>query len=277
VGTKPQIRAEVAKVNEETGMPFVNDRWIGGTLTNYQIIGSRIAHLDDLEKKESEGYLDDLTKKEAARFLREKRKIFRNLHGIRDMFRLPGALVVIDPRTEVNAVREAQRMGIPVVGIVDTDGDPDCCDLVIPANDDAIRSVGLILGHLMEAVEKGKELRKERGITEASKQETIVPLSAPIPRPRSQRARRSDGPVQMADEPPTPRPSGSRPKPDPAALNRPVEVTPHVEEEPTPAPTEEAAAPAEEVAAPAEESPAESPPEEGANGEEKPADKDSPS
>ncbi len=266
VGTKPQIRAEVAKVNEETGMPFVNDRWIGGTLTNYQIIGSRIAHLDDLEKKESEGYLDDLTKKEAARFLREKRKIFRNLHGIRDMFRLPGALVVIDPRTEMNAVREAQRMGIPVVGIVDTDGDPDCCDLIIPANDDAIRSVGLILGHLMEAVEKGKELRRERGITEASKQEPIVALSAPIPRPRSQRARRSDGPAQVADESPTPRPSGSRPKPDPEALNRPVEVTPHVAE---------TAAPAEEAAAPAEDTPAESLPEEGADGEEKSAGKDS--
>lgn len=226
VGTKPQIRSEVAKVNEETGMPFVNDRWIGGTLTNYQIIGSRIAHLDDLEKKETEGYLDDLTKKEAARFLREKRKIFRNLHGIRDMFRLPGALVVVDPRTERNAVREAQRMGIPVIGVVDTDGDPDFCDLVIPANDDAIRSVGLILGHLVEAIERGKDLRKERGITEASKQEDIVPLSAPIPMPKSQRARRSVGQEHATEEPPVPRPSSDRPKPNPDALNRPVKMTP---------------------------------------------------
>ena len=145
VGTKPQIRSEVTKVNEETGMPFVNDRWIGGTLTNYQIIGSRIAHLDDLEKKETEGYLDDLTKKEAARFLREKRKIFRNLHGIRDMFRLPGALVVVDPRTERNAVREAQRMGIPVIGVVDTDGDPDFCDLVIPANNRGRKALAAVM------------------------------------------------------------------------------------------------------------------------------------
>ena len=110
VGTKPQLRAEVAKVHEATGMPYVDDRWIGGTLTNYEVIGSRIAYLEDLERKEREGFVATLSSKAAARFNREKRKIFRNLHGIRDMFRLPGAMIVIDPKNERNAVLEAKRI-----------------------------------------------------------------------------------------------------------------------------------------------------------------------
>ncbi|MHC4380550.1 MAG: 30S ribosomal protein S2 [Planctomycetota bacterium] len=194
VGTKQQLRGEIAKVYSESGMPFVEDRWIGGTLTNYEVIGSRIAFLEDMEKKESEGYLDTLTKKEGARFTREKRKVFRNLHGIRDMVRLPGAMVVIDPRTERNAVREAQRMGIPVIGVVDTDCDPTSCDLIIPANDDAIRSVEVIIGELNKALKAGKQLRKERGVADpqrdAEKPETL-PSGAPIPKPRSGGKRRS--------------------------------------------------------------------------------------
>lgn len=193
VGTKQQLRGEIAKVYSESGMPFVEDRWIGGTLTNYDVIGSRIAFLEDMEKKESEGHLSTLTKKEGARFTREKRKVFRNLHGIRDMVRLPGAMVVIDPRTERNAVREAQRMGIPVIGVVDTDCDPTSCDLIIPANDDAIRSVEVIISELNKALTAGKQLRKERGVADpqrdTSKPETL-PSGAPIPRPRSGGKRR---------------------------------------------------------------------------------------
>jgi len=193
VGTKPQVAAVVAQVNADTGQPYVDDRWIGGTLTNYEVIGSRIAYLEELEKKEQEGHLATLTKKEGSRFLREKRKVFRNLHGIRDMFRLPGAMVVIDPKTERNAVREAQRMGIPVVGVVDTDCDPDWCDLVIPANDDAIRSVALVLEHLVEAVNEGKVLRKERGVAEPERQVgPAVGKDVPMPRPRRGGPRRPD-------------------------------------------------------------------------------------
>ena len=193
VGTKPQVAAVVAQVNADTGQPYVDDRWIGGTLTNYEVIGSRIAYLEDLEKREQEGYLDKLSKKEGSRFLREKRKVFRNLHGIRDMFRLPGAMVVIDPRTERNAVREAQRMGIPVVGVVDTDCDPDWCDLVIPANDDAIRSVALVLAHLVEAVNEGKVLRKERGVAEPERLAgPAIGKDVPMPRPRRGGQRRPD-------------------------------------------------------------------------------------
>ncbi len=211
VGTKPQIRPETRKAHETTGMHYVDDRWIGGTLTNYEVIGSRIGYLDELEKKESEGYLDQLTSKEEARFNREKRKIWRNLHGIRDMFRLPGALVVVDPKTEANAVREAQRMGIPVVGIVDTDGDPDVCDIVIPANDDAIRSVALVLGKLSEAVVEGKRLREERGV-KTPEREDMQAAGAPVPRPRG----------------------GGRRRPQrqfPGGLNRQVEILKAVDEE----------------------------------------------
>jgi len=190
VGTKQQLRGEIAKVHSEAGMPYVEDRWIGGTLTNYEVIGSRIAFLEEMEKKESEGHLDNLTKKEGARFMREKRKVYRNLHGIRDMFRLPGAMVVVDPKTERNAIREAQRMGIPVIGLVDTDCDPDVCDLIIPGNDDAIRSVALIISHLIDGVKAGKDLRKERGVADpqrAPETQAVKPGGAPVPRPRPRR------------------------------------------------------------------------------------------
>lgn len=190
VGTKQQLRTELLRAHTETGMPYVDDRWIGGTLTNYEIIGSRIHYLDDMDKKEREGWLSNLTKKEAARFTREKRKVFRNLHGIREMFRLPGAMVVFDPRTERNAVLEARRMGIPVVAVIDTDGDPDLCDIVIPANDDAIRSVSLILDHMIAAVNEGKLLRQERGVPAPSRPaEAGAPKEpgVPVPRPRSTR------------------------------------------------------------------------------------------
>ncbi|KAA3613439.1 MAG: 30S ribosomal protein S2 [Planctomycetota bacterium] len=186
VGTKPQIRPEIQKFHEETKQPYVDDRWIGGTLTNYEVIGSRIAFLDDMEKKEAEGYLDTLSGKAASRFMRNKRKVWRNLHGIRDMFRLPGALIIVDPKTESNAAREAAKMGIPVVGVIDTDGDPDTCDMVIPANDDAIRSVALVLSQLSEAVQEGLRLRKERKIPEPGKEAAVEP-PAPKPRPRGGR------------------------------------------------------------------------------------------
>ena len=228
VGTKKQIQGEIRKVHEATGMHYVDDRWIGGTLTNYEVIGSRIAYLDDLEKKEKEGYLDTINSKEASRFARNKRKVWRNLHGIRDMFRLPGAMVVVDPRTEMNAVREAQRTGIPVIGIVDTDGDPDWCDLVIPANDDAIRSVALILEKLAKAVNEGKQLRQERGVKVQGREESQAEAGIPIPRPRA----------------------GSRPRPKriPGGLNRDVEIS-KIDEG-----SKEVAAEAPAAEAPAEES-----------------------
>ncbi|TAH35915.1 MAG: 30S ribosomal protein S2, partial [Planctomycetota bacterium] len=174
VGTKPQIRPEIEKLHQMTGMPYVADRWIGGTLTNYPVIGGRLQYLDELEKKEKDGTYAQMPSKEQARFNREKRKVFRNLQGIREMFRLPGALLIVDPRTEHNAVAEARRMGIPVVAVIDTDGDPDQCDIVIPANDDAIRSVALILNELGEAIREGHRLRQERGLPDPRRRESAA-------------------------------------------------------------------------------------------------------
>ncbi len=254
VGTKTQIRSEIKRIHEECGMPYVDDRWIGGTLTNFEVIGSRIAYLDDLEKKQTDGYLDGLSSKAAARFLREKRKVFRNLHGIREMYRLPGAMVVIDPRTERNAVREACKVGIPIVGIIDTDGDPDVCDIVIPANDDAIRSVQLILDQLSEAVQEGMRLRKERGISEPRRTEVPV-RSVPTPRPRAgSRGRRPPG---------LPRPTSGRRAPSTATLGEKVPIKPM--EDPvaseTPGGAASDAAPAQEKASPEKTSPETTPPE----------------
>lgn len=256
VGTKQQLRGEISKVKLNAGMPFVEDRWIGGTLTNYEVIGSRIAFLEDMEKKESEGHLETLTKKEGARFMREKRKVFRNLHGIRDMFRLPGAMVVIDPRTERNAIREAQRMGIPVLGIVDTDCDPDLCDLIIPANDDAIRSVALILEHLIDAVNIGKGLRKERGIADPQRDPVVEKkmAGAPVPRPRKGGPRRPGGPGKGG--PGGPRGGGrERRQPIEGGVNRQVEIQALPDAEPKPAESAPAEKPAE--AKPVESAPAE--------------------
>jgi len=223
VGTKQQVRGEVRKTRERVNMPYVCDRWIGGTLTNYEVIGSRIAHLEHLEKQESEGYVETLTKKEGARFNREKAKMLRNLDGIRDMFRLPGVMVVVDTKTERKAVREARRMGIPVVGIIDTDCDPTDCDVAIPANDDAIRSVSIILEHLHEAVEAGMQLRKVRGIVAPSEREIQNDDFAPIPRPQRGKKRFQEG------QPPVPKPRTGKRKPMPGGVNRPVEITPHKE------------------------------------------------
>lgn len=214
VGTKPQIRPEIQKLHEQTGMPYVADRWIGGTLTNYQIIGSRIQYLEDLEKKESDGTKDRLSSKEAARFTREKRKVHRNLHGIREMFRLPGAVVVVDPRTEINCVREARRMGIPVVAIVDTDGDPDLCDIVIPANDDAIRSVAMLLTELTEALREGLRLRQERGIPDPRRREAAA------------EAAKAPGAPMREGGPPTPRPRARPRVVGPSGVSGKVPITP---------------------------------------------------
>ncbi len=188
VGTKLQLSGELAKINVSTGMPYVEDRWIGGTLTNYEVIGSRIAYLEELEAQEADGHLDTLTKKEAARFMREKRKVYRNLNGIRSMNRIPGAMVVIDPKTEMKAVAEAKKMGVPVIGIIDTDGDPDVCDLIIPANDDAIRSVAMIMDHLADGINAGKEIRVEKGVAnpqDSGNDAQPVGKGAPVPRPRA--------------------------------------------------------------------------------------------
>lgn len=157
VGTKRQIKEVVAAEAERVGMPVVTERWIGGTLTNYHTIRSRLDRLDELEKLESEGTLEKYSKKAQSTLRREMRKIRRNLGGVRNLVGLPGALVVIDPKHEDIAVKEAAKMNVPVLAVLDTDCNPDFVDIRIPGNDDALRSVQLLLAALVDAVVEGRQ------------------------------------------------------------------------------------------------------------------------
>ena len=152
VGTKKQAQEAIKEEAERCGMFFVNERWLGGMLTNHQTIQTRIKKLRELEKMENEGVFDVLPKKEVIKLRAEKEKLEKYLGGIKDMPELPGAIFVVDPRKENIAIQEAHRLGIPVVGIVDTNCDPDELDYVIPGNDDAIRAVKLIVAKMADAV-----------------------------------------------------------------------------------------------------------------------------
>ena len=157
VGTKKQAQESIESEAKRCGMYFVNNRWLGGTLTNFRTIRTRIDRLNNIDKMEKEGQFELLPKKEVIKLLAEREKLEKNLGGIREMKKLPGALFVVDPRKEHIAVAEARALKIPIVGIVDTNCDPDEIDYVIPGNDDAIRAVKLIAGKLADAVLEGKQ------------------------------------------------------------------------------------------------------------------------
>ena len=152
VGTKKQAQEAALECATRTNMYFVNERWLGGTLTNFKTIRSRIKRMDDIDKMEADGTFDLLPKKEVIQIKKEYAKLDKNLRGIREMKKLPQALVIVDPRKEENAIKEAHILGIPVFGIVDTNCDPDLVDYVIPGNDDAVRAVKLLLGVLTNAI-----------------------------------------------------------------------------------------------------------------------------
>ncbi len=163
VGTKRQARAVIEDVAKLTGMPFVTERWLGGTLTNYRTIRLRLKRLEELEGTlQSPDVNKKFSKKMESSLKREYRKILRNLAGVRNMDRLPGALFVVDVRREVIAIQEARKLGIPVVGLIDTDSDPDMVDIAIPANDDALRAIDLVLKEVSQAVLDGKTGRVAR-------------------------------------------------------------------------------------------------------------------
>jgi len=164
VGTKRQARSVILEEAGRSGMPYVSDRWLGGTLTNFLTIRSRLKRLTELESLEESGKMLLYSKKEVARFRRELHKLHRNLTGIREMAKLPGALVVVDPGRENIAVREAVKLGIPVIGLVDTDTDPGLVDIVIPCNDDAFRSIKIVLMRLTDSVIEGKAIWEERRV-----------------------------------------------------------------------------------------------------------------
>ncbi len=161
VGTKRQAQETIAREATRCNMPYVNERWLGGTLTNWRTIRERIGHLKDLEARRDAGEFDLLTKKEALTLTREIEKLNLRLGGIREMRGLPTLLFVVDVQREYTAVHEASILGIPIVGMVDTNGDPDLIDYIIPSNDDAIRAIKLITGLMADAVLEGLAQRKD--------------------------------------------------------------------------------------------------------------------
>ena len=161
VGTKRQARAVVTAEAQRVGMHCVAERWLGGILTNFRTIRSRLARLEELEGLEATGELAQYSKKMISKLQREKTKIKRNLDGIRRMNRLPAVLVIVDVRREHIAVREARKLGIPTVCLIDTDSDPEFADIPIPGNDDALRVIELVVHELGEAVLEGKRGQSE--------------------------------------------------------------------------------------------------------------------
>ena len=157
VGTKKQCQEATQQEALRSGSFYITNRWLGGTLTNFKTIQTRIRYLKELERREEEGELDLLSKVEAAQLRREKDKLSKNLEGIKEMRKVPNAVFVIDPRIEHNAVAEARKLNIPVFAIVDTNSDPDVVDYVIPANDDAVRSFSLILAVIADAIVESKQ------------------------------------------------------------------------------------------------------------------------
>ena len=156
VGTRKQVQEEVIEEANRSGSFYITNRWLGGTLTNFKTLSNSIRHLKDLEKMADDGTFDVLPKKEVALLKKEQEKLMKNLEGIKEMRKVPNAIIVVDPRMEHNAVAEGRKLGIPVFGICDTNADPDEVDYAIPANDDAIRSVHLILAVLADAIVEAK-------------------------------------------------------------------------------------------------------------------------
>ena len=191
VGTKKQAQEAVEEAAVRTNMYFMNERWLGGTLTNFKTIRNRIKRLDDIEKMEADGTFDLLPKKEVVNIKKEYEKLNKNLRGIREMKKAPQAMIIVDPRKEDIAIKEAHKLGIPVFGIVDTNCDPDVVDYVIPGNDDAVRAVKLIIGALTNAIaevngnevidyvtedDKNKDFKKnsKKEVKQSSKEEKVV-------------------------------------------------------------------------------------------------------
>ena len=156
VGTKRQAGDTIQKAAERCGMPYINDRWLGGTLTNFRTIRSRLTRLEELERIRDTEEINTYSKKMQSSLNREYSKMFQNLNGMRTMNRLPECMIIVDPKKEKNAVKEARKMGITTVALIDTDCDPDTIDLPIPGNDDSMRSIDLIINVLADAIAEGK-------------------------------------------------------------------------------------------------------------------------
>lgn len=222
VGTKRQVKGVIQDAGQRTGMPIVTERWIGGTLTNFSVIRSRLKRLEELESIDERVVEEQkLTKKEIATLHRERRKITRNLGGIREMSSMPGAMVVVDPSREYNAAREARKMGVVTIGLLDTDCDPGDVDIVVPGNDDALKSVRLVIDQLVDSVEAGWHQHREHmaAVGSAEKKSEEAEVTDEVRPTRSQRAPRRTGteaearlplPAGVVDDDDDPQPRGKK-------------------------------------------------------------------
>jgi small subunit ribosomal protein S2 len=220
VGTKKQAMDSIAEEAERVGMPYVNHRWLGGLLTNWRTMSARIERMHELRRLKEEGQLDLLPAKERLAMLSELEKLEANLGGVADLKRQPDALFVIDLRKEQIAVREARRLGLPIIGLVDTNCDPDDADYVIPGNDDAIRSCSLVVRAIARAIEEGRsQVRPEE--FEAAAASNGQPTEAPE-EPAAEAAPEEPLAEEAAPEEPAPEPAAA----EPAADETPIEHEP---------------------------------------------------
>jgi small subunit ribosomal protein S2 len=242
VGTKKQTQGPIATYARACGMPFVNERWLGGMLTNFATISSRTGKLREYEAMERAGDFDAMPKKEGLRHRRELEKLRRNLGGIRDLDRLPDAVFVIDTKKEHIAVTEANKLGLPIVAVVDTNCDPDVITYVIPGNDDAIRSGALMCRVLAEAVIEGRWVKEHRPTPPEPPPQAPAPRRAPrgaIPPPPPEPSLPEQAPASAPVQPTAAAPV----QPTAAAPVQPTAAVPAPSAGPAPAPAAPAASP----------------------------------
>ena len=205
VSTKKQGQEVVAAKAQEVGMPYITERWAGGMLTNFPTIRKAIKKMSNIDKMMTDGTFDNISKREKLQITRQREKLEKNLGSIADLTRLPSAIFVVDVMKEHIAVAEANRLGIPVFGIVDTNSDPTNIDFVIPANDDATKSIEIILNAVCDAIKEGLEERKvEKADEEAAAAQAGADGEAPAPKERRARVRKAaadEAKAEKAEEP----------------------------------------------------------------------------
>ena len=192
VGTKKQAQEVIAAHAQEVGMPYITERWAGGMLTNFPTIRKAVKKMSQIDKMMTDGTFDNISKREKLQITRQREKLEKNLGSIADLNRLPSAVFVVDVIKEHIAVAEANRLGIPVYAIVDTNSNPNDIDFVIPSNDDATKAIDVILGAICEAVKEGLEERKvEKADEAAAEAQQVAEAEAPAPKERRQRIRKA--------------------------------------------------------------------------------------
>ena len=207
VGTKKQSQTAVEEQAKRVGMPYVSHRWLGGLLTNWRTISDRIDRLHELRRLKEEGQLELLPAKERISMLGELEKLEENLGGVADMKRQPDAIFIVDLRKEQLAVREARRLGLPIIALVDTNCDPDEADYVVPGNDDAIRSCGLVVRVIGDAIEAGKAKATPQDFAPAPAEETMPePEAEETPEPAGETPAPEEAPEPVQEETPEPVP-----------------------------------------------------------------------